>query len=201
MAKQETTKTVAKEKSGPARGGQEVKAHARFVHASPQKLRLVADLIRRARVDKALEQLKFSSKNAALPISKLLNSAIANAVHNFNLNKEDLVVKAITVDGGPVMKRMFPRAQGRAEIIRRRMSHINIILESRPKTKSTKKSRSVFVAKEQPDNEAKPVNNEVEADKVENKNDHQHAAPRSEERVKKQASAVKRRLFNRKSGE
>src|SRR5688500_2834949 len=97
---------------------QEVKAHARFIHESPQKLRLVADLIRKARVDVALEQLKFSSKNAALPIAKLLNSAIANAVHNFNMNKEDLVVRAITVDGGPVMKRMFPRAQGRSEIIR-----------------------------------------------------------------------------------
>lgn len=201
MAKQATTKTPVK--NGTAASGQEVRAHARYIHASPQKLRLVADLIRRARVDKALEQLKFSSKNAALPIAKLLNSAIANAVHNFDLKKEDLVVKMITVDGAPVMKRMFPRAQGRAEIIRRRMSHINIILESRPKTKSTKKSRNVFVAKEQAekDQEAKPVQNQVEADKVEMKNDHQRPAPRSEERVKKQGSAVKRRLFNRKSGE
>jgi large subunit ribosomal protein L22 len=180
---------------------QEVKAHARFIHESPQKLRLVADLIRRARVDVALEQLKFSSKNAALPIAKLLNSAIANAVHNFNMNREDLVVRAITVDGGPVMKRMFPRAQGRSEIIRRRMSHISVTLESKPKTKS-KKTRSIFNRTTgKPSPEGKQPKNEVEEGKVENKNDHQHAAPKSEEKIKRQTSTLKRRLFNRKSGE
>ncbi len=180
---------------------QEIKAHARFVHASPQKLRLVADLIRRARVDVALEQLKFSAKNAALPISKLLNSAIANAVHNFQLNREDLVVSAITVDGGPVMKRMFPRAQGNAEIIRRRMSHINITLISKPKTKG-KKARSIFnrtTAK--PTAAAKVVKNETQEGEVDTKNDKARTAPKSEEKVKKQTSTLKRRLFNRKSGE
>lgn len=180
---------------------QEVKAHARFIHVSPQKLRLVADLIRRARVDVALEQLKFSSKNAALPIAKLLNSAIANAVHNFNLNREDLVLTAITVDGGPVMKRMFPRAQGRSEIIRRRMSHINITLISKPKTKS-KKTRSIFNRTTgKPSPEGKLAKNEVEEGKVETKNDQSRPAPKSEEKIKKQTSTLKRRLFNRKSGE
>src|SRR3989344_6571204 len=88
----------------------EVKAFARYIHVPPQKLRLVADLIRKSRVDQALEQLNFSSKKAALPITKLLNSAIANAMHNFDLNRDDLVIKSITVDGGPVMKTMTPRA-------------------------------------------------------------------------------------------
>ena len=179
---------------------QEVKAHARFVHASPQKLRLVADLIRRARVDVALEQLSFSSKNAALPISKLLNSAIANAIHNFNFKREDLVLWAITVDGGPVMKRMFPRAQGSADIIKRRMSHINITLISKPKTTASKKSRFVFGKKDKKD-ETKVVNAEVEKDSADAKNDKQKHNPISDERVKKQAAANKRRLFNRKSGE
>jgi len=191
MAKQETPKI------------QEVKAHARYIHISPRKLRLVADLIRKARVDVALEQLKFSSKNAALPISKLLNSAIANAVHNHNFNKEDLVVKAITVDGGPMMKRMMARAQGQGQIIRRRMSHINIVLESKPKTKS-KKARSIFArttatpatAKE------KEAKNEVtEEGKIESRNDTARTAPKSGEKIKKQTNTLKRRLFNRKSGE
>jgi large subunit ribosomal protein L22 len=181
---------------------QEVKAFARFIHMSPRKLRLVADLIRRARVDVALEQLRYSSKNAALPITKLLNSAIANAVHNFSMNREDLVVKAITVDGGPVMKRMLPRAQGRADIMKRRMAHINLILESRPKTKS-KKSRSIFTrtSATPATDAAKPVNTEVEEGKVDQHQDKPKAVPKNEQALKKQTSTQKRRLFNRKSGE
>lgn len=189
MAKQETPKTQV-----------QVKAFARYIHTSPQKLRLVADVIRKSRVDAALEQLRFSSKDAALPLAKLLNSAIANAVHNFNLNKEDLVVAQLTIDGGPVMKRMFPRAQGRGEIVRKRMSHINMILESRPKTKS-KKSRNVFVAPKPADKLAKPVKNEVEEGKVETRNAAPRTAPKSGETIKKQTNTLKRRLFNRKSGE
>jgi large subunit ribosomal protein L22 len=193
MAKQETPKIQL-----------QVKAFARYIHVSPRKLRLVADLIRKARVDVALEQLKFSAKSAALPMTKVLNSAIANAVHNHSLNKEDLVVKAVTVDGGPVVKRMFPRAQGRSEIIRHRMSHINITLESKPKTKS-KKARSMFNAfgTKKTDNtkEVKQVKNETDEGKVENRKDSPHPAPKTEGTLKKQTSALKRRLFNRKSGE
>ena len=181
---------------------QEVTAVARYIHMSPQKLRLVADLIRRARVDVALEQLNYSSKNAALPISKLLNSAIANATHNYNFKREDLVIAAITVDGGPVMKRMFPRAQGSADIIKRRMSHINITLISKPKTTAAKKSRFVFGKTVKKDEEkASKADVAVEEGKADSKNDKQKHNPVSDERVKKQAAATKRRLFNRKSGE
>ncbi len=182
---------------------QEVKAHARYIHVSPQKLRLVADLIRKARVDVALEQLRFSSKSAALPIAKLLNSAIANAVHNHDMNKEDLVVRAITVDGGPVLKRMFPRAQGQGFIIRKRMSHIHIILESKPRAKS-KKTRTIFAKTATHTKDANLVKNEVaenEGSKVENQNETPRVAPRSEEKVKRRINTLKRRLFNRKSGE
>src|SRR5882724_8732833 len=79
----------------------EVKAFARYIHVSPRKLRLVADLVRSLQVSAALEQLRFSSKSAALPLTKAINSAVANGVHNFNLNKENLYVKAITIDQGP----------------------------------------------------------------------------------------------------
>lgn len=192
MAKQATQKPI------------EVKAFARYIHISPRKLRLVADLIRKARVDVALEQLRFSSKSAALPMTKVLNSAIANAVHNHDMKKEDLVVKAVTVDGGPVMKRMFPRAQGQGFIIRKRMSHINIILESKPKTKS-KKTRTIFARTAEQDKskaEAKAAKNEVQEGKMDIKNDAApRVAPKSEEKIKKQTSTLKRRLFNRKSGE
>jgi large subunit ribosomal protein L22 len=197
MAKQETPKLNEVKK--------DVKAFARYIHISPRKLRLVADTIRKSRVDAALEQLKFSSKNAALPISKLLNSAIANAVHNHNYNKEDLVVKMITVDGGPVMKRMMPRAQGQGSIIRRRMSHINIVLESRPKTKS-KKTRSIFTRTATTPKDATVENKTGETEvaqegKTDVKNDAPRTAPKSGEKMKKQTNTLKRRLFNRKSGE
>src|SRR3990167_4485408 len=127
---------------GSASGRNEVKAFARFVHVSPRKLRLVADLVRTSPVDTALEQLRFSSKNAALPLTKAINSAVANAVHNFNMNKENLFVKAVTIDQGPVFKRYAPRAQGRAFVERKRTSHINVVLESRPGKRKSK--RSIF---------------------------------------------------------
>jgi len=181
----------------------EVKAFARFIHMSPRKLRLVADLIRRARVDVALEQLRYSSKGASLPISKLINSAIANATHNFNLKREDLVVKSITVDGGPVMKRMVPRAQGRSEIIRRRMAHINVILESRPKTTQSKKARSIFTRSAAPSKDAKKVRDETAKDveAIDEKNEKARPAARTDQVRKNTTNIPKRRLFNRKSGE
>ena len=121
----------------------EVKAFARYIHVSPRKLRLVADLVRKLAVDQALQQLRFSPKNAALPLAKAINSAVANAVHNFNLNKEDLFVQSITIDGGPVFKRYAPRAQGRAFVERKRTSHINVVLIERArKGKATK--RNIF---------------------------------------------------------
>jgi large subunit ribosomal protein L22 len=177
----------------------EVRAHARYIHVSPQKLRLVANMIRRSRVDEALQQLRFSSKKAALPITKVINSAIANAVHNFDMNRDDLVVKAITVDGGPVMKTMTPRAQGRGFMLRKRTSHISVMLESRPRTGKAK--RSIFTAKK---TEHVHKHDEIEAGKeaetIKTEKPKIKQAPKSEEKVKRNLVDLKRRLFNRKSG-
>jgi len=170
----------------------EVKAFARYIHVSPRKLRLVADLVRKAQVSDALEQLRFSSKNAAVPLAKVINSAIANAVHNFNLNKDDLFIKTLTVDGGPVYRRYAPRAQGRAFIERKRTSHINVVLESRT-GKAKKKNRSIFSVR--PKAVALP-----EAGEVSDKKDVPKQAPKSDEKMKQQKVSLKRRLFNRRSG-
>jgi large subunit ribosomal protein L22 len=184
----------------------EVKAFARYIHVSPRKLRLVANLIRKTPVDVALEQLRFSSKKAALPLSKAINSAVANATHNFNLNKDNLYVKSVTIDGGPVYKRYAPRAQGRAFVERKRTSHINVILESRERT--GKKRRSIFSlrpaqtaeqkieAKEERTTQIQPQA-EGEVNKSQEK---PKQAPRSSEKRKNSFVALKRRLFNRKSG-
>ncbi len=108
----------------------EVIAKARYIRISPRKVRLVADLVRGLDVDKALAQLRFYRKAAAKPLIKLIESGVANAEHNFKLSG-GLFIKKITVDGGPVLKRWRARAFGRAAPIRKRSSHINLVLEER----------------------------------------------------------------------
>lgn len=109
----------------------EVKAIARHIHMSPQKIRLVVDVIRGKRVSDAQAQLRFMNKAAALPVLKLLNSAVANASHNFKLDPSLLYVKSVTADGGPIIHRWTPRAQGRATPIRKRTTHIAIVLDEK----------------------------------------------------------------------
>ncbi|OJI43216.1 50S ribosomal protein L22 [Vibrio vulnificus] len=91
-----------------------------FARISPQKARLVADLIRGKSVDQALEILTFSNKKAAVLVKKVLESAIANAEHNEGADIDDLNVAKIFVDEGPTMKRIMPRAKGRADRILKR---------------------------------------------------------------------------------
>ncbi len=105
-----------------------VKAKANYIKMSPRKVRLVATAIRGMQIGKALDQLAFTQKNAVLPISKLLHSAIANAENNFELDKNNLFVEEITVNEGPTLKRFMPRARGRATPVRKRTSHIGIVL-------------------------------------------------------------------------
>ncbi|MGL4735226.1 MAG: 50S ribosomal protein L22 [Enterovibrio sp.] len=106
-------------------------AKHKFARISPQKARLVADQIRGQHVAKALEILAFSDKKAAVLIKKVLDSAIANAEHNEGLDIDDLSVAKIFVDEGPVMKRIMPRAKGRADRILKRSSHITVVVADR----------------------------------------------------------------------
>lgn len=177
-----------------------VHASARHIHMSPQKVRLLADMVRNTRVEFALEQLRFSPKNAALPLAKLINSAVANATHNFNLRKEDLFIQTLTVDGGPVLMRYKPRAQGRAGAIHKRSSHINIVLVERKQT-GKKTSRNIFAAVTRTKPEGHKHDHSQEEGKVDETKPHPKQAPRSEEKQKQNRVSLKRRLFNRKSGE
>ena len=104
----------------------EVAAHLRFARISPQKCRLVADQIRGLPVDKALNILAFSPKKAAEMLKKVLESAIANAEHNDGADVDDLHVTRVFGDQGPTMKRIMPRAKGRANRILKRTSHITV---------------------------------------------------------------------------
>lgn len=106
----------------------EIKAKVKYLRGSPRRARLVADLVRGKDLARALSILTFANQSAAVPIKKLVESAAANAEHNFKLAKEKLFVREIKVDGGPVLKRACPRAFGRSAPIRKRACHISIIL-------------------------------------------------------------------------
>ena len=104
----------------------QVSATLKQVHISPQKARLVADQVRGMPVEKALNLLLFSNKKAAGIVRKVLESAIANAEHNEGADIDELKVAAVQVNEGPTMKRIRPRAKGRANRIFKRTSHISV---------------------------------------------------------------------------
>ncbi len=104
----------------------EVNAKLRFARISPQKARLVADQVRGMAVEEALDVLAFSQKKSAAIIKKILDSAIANAEHNEGADIDELTITKVMVDQAPTMKRLRPRAKGRANRILKRTSHITL---------------------------------------------------------------------------
>ncbi len=109
----------------------EVKASLQYARVGEQKARLVANLVRGKDVSDAIKTLTFLNKKSALMIKKVIESAVANADYKKTIDLDKLFVKTISVDQGPVLKRFRPRAQGRATGVRKRMSHINVILDER----------------------------------------------------------------------
>lgn len=103
----------------------------RFLRISPRKVRLVVDQIRGKEVESALNILKFTPKRAAAIVTKVLRTAIANAETTQSVDVDRLYVKRVTVDGGGMWKRFMPRAQGRASRIRKRLSHVTIVIDER----------------------------------------------------------------------
>ncbi|MCV7028651.1 50S ribosomal protein L22 [Mycobacterium sherrisii] len=119
-------------------------AKARFVRVSPTKARRVINLVRGKSVTDALDILRWAPQAASEPVAKVIASAAANAQNNDGLDPSTLVVATVYADEGPTAKRIRPRAQGRAFRIRRRTSHITVIVESRPSKdqQSSKSSRA-----------------------------------------------------------
>ena len=109
----------------------EAKAIGRYFRVSPQKARLVANLIRNKNAEEALNILRFTNKKAAPLIEKVLKSAIANAVNNFDMDEEKLYVSTIYIDKGPFLKRIKPRAMGRADRILKKTSHITVCVSEK----------------------------------------------------------------------
>ncbi len=108
-----------------------VRAQAKYIRQSPYKVRRVLDLVRGLPVHEAEHILALTPRRAADPVGKVLRSAVANAEHNFALDADELVVAEAYADEGPTLKRFRPRARGRATRIRKRTSHITIVVADR----------------------------------------------------------------------
>lgn len=106
----------------------EVRARTMYVSISPQKLRLVCDKVRGMNAEQALVVLKFMPQKGAGFVAKTVESALANAVNNYELTRENLVIKTIYADGGPMLKRFKAGARGRYKPRKRRTSHLMVVL-------------------------------------------------------------------------
>lgn len=107
----------------------EIVAKANMIRISPSKVRLVGDMIKQRNVNEAMGILMFTPKKGAFILKKLLDSAVGNARQKKYVDVDNLYVKNVVVDGGPMIKRFMPRAMGRATRIRKRISHITLILD------------------------------------------------------------------------
>lgn len=141
----------------------QTKAKLKSLRIAPRKVRLLIDLIRGMGVEQALDQLEVSKKIAAKPVAKLLKSAIANAITNHNLKKDSLFIVSAYVDGGATLHRWTQRAMGRATPIRKRTSHISLILEGAVDEKAAKKVKAKVTEK----NKAEIKETRTEGNKVE----------------------------------
>ncbi len=109
----------------------EAKAIARYVRIAPRKAQVVVDLVRGKKVDEALAILKYTPKAGAPIVEKVLKSAIANAENNYGMDVDSLYISEIYANQGPTMRRYRPRAQGRATTIRKRTSHIGVVVKEK----------------------------------------------------------------------
>ena len=119
----------------------EVKVTLSNLRVAPRKSRLAVDLIRGKKVAEAKNIIEFTIKKAAEPISKLLHSAVASALHDFKLEEENLYISKITVDEGPKLKRSFPMSRGKAYPIIKRTSNITLVLSDKQLEVKSKKKK------------------------------------------------------------
>ena len=186
----------------------EVRASLGDLRMSPRKVRLVTDLLKQRSVEDAKTRLRFTVKKAAVPILKLINSAVANASNNFQLDASKLFIKNIYVDQGTPMVRYKPRAQGRVAPIKHRVSKVNIVLiekkdmKVKVRKRASTPSRAATLETEKPKstehvhkNDAKAT--DAHADSV--KPQVKRSQSSKESRFKKGFVDIKRRLFNRKT--
>lgn len=171
----------------------EVIAKGKYIKVSPKKAREIAPLIRGKGAKEAKEVLRFLPHAAAKEIYKVVSSAVSNAHHNFSLEPDALKISSITVDGGPALKRYRPAARGRAAHIKRKTSHITVVVSGDVKTKKVAAPKQKAAIKEEAVPES--VEKEAEEHKIE---------VEKPEFIKEQAQApkidIKGKFFRRKTG-
>lgn len=123
--------TRVKEKAAARKANKDKRPHAiaRYIRISSRKVQIVINLIRGKKVDDALAILMYTPKSASPVVEKLLNSAIANAENNLNLDRGNLYVAEVFANQGPTLKRFWARSHGRADMLHKRSSHITIVLD------------------------------------------------------------------------
>ncbi len=109
----------------------EARAIAKYIRISPRKVQEVADLVRGKKVNEALAILEFTNKRGAGILKKVVSSAVANAENNDDMDRENLYIAEVFANQGPTLKRFQPRAQGRAFMIRKRTSHIGVVVKEK----------------------------------------------------------------------
>ena len=168
----------------------EAKASLQYLHIAPRKVRLVASLVRGMEVRRAELILHTLPKRSSMPLFKLLKSAIQNAVHDFQQDPASLYIKEIKVDGGPMMKRMMPRAFGRGATIRKRMSHVSLVLGVRGEGARGSNKKKI----------AKPVVREAGIEEIKGEMDHGRKSDRlaSGTGAKKKSGKFSKKTFTRK---
>jgi large subunit ribosomal protein L22 len=129
--------TGTKGKSADVDESLTARASARYLRVSPRKARRIIDIVRGTKAVSALDVLRFDEHAASEDVYKVVASAVANAEHNQQLDRDSLWISEAFVDEGPTLKRFRPRAQGRAYRIRKRTSHVTVVVESRSGTGST----------------------------------------------------------------
>lgn len=164
----------------------EVKAKLSYLRIAPRKVRLVTDLIRGKKVEKAQTILNFTTKKAAQPVLKLLNSALASAINNFQMQESNMYISKVLVDEGPKLKRWRARARGRAFAIQKKTSHITIILQETEKAPRMKKKK------------AKKVVTPIKEDKKQTQAEKPKFKPKLEIKKPKSQRGI-RRFFRRKA--
>lgn len=198
----------------------QVRAKANFLRVSPRKIRLVIDVIRGWDVSRALVQLDFINKAAAKPVKVLLESAVANAIHNFKLEKDNLYIAQVIANEGPTLKRWTPKAFGRATTIRKRSTHLWLTLAEKVPTpekevakKTTKGKKKLEVVEGKFKEEIKGKNireskegvvaegESKEIFDVREKGKHREGMQNKDRKqMKKGGRSFTKKLFNRKSG-
>lgn len=167
-----------------------VKACLRFLRMGPRKVRLITNFVNGMDVTQALNQLQVLQKNAKEPVVKLIQSAIANAKHNFGIEKNNLFIEKFIVNQGPTLKRWKPKAYGRAGMIRKRTCHIELTLGSR--VLAEKKEKKLEMPKE----EVKIVT----PDEVRKESRVEKGKDGEGDGKKLKAKGFTKRLFSRKTG-